>query len=126
MDGKGGLRGFKVAMFDLVTWQILHSMEMPPSPHNHIWFSLRPSSIFITSICGGEVVPTTLDMNIDFHIQATSLDNKAMSPRWCPHVFLTLIFYQNWVRNLIKHSKSIKRVRFGVVLQFKLRLGLST
>ena len=35
-----------------------------------------------------------------------------VSPIWCPHVFLTLILYQIWVRNLITQLKNIKRVRF--------------
>ena len=47
------------------------------------------------------------------------LKGASMSPKWCPQLFLTIIFRQVWVFNLIMQSKNIKKMRFGVGLCFK-------
>ena len=45
--------------------------------------------------------------------------NTCVSPKWCPQLFLTLIFYLIWVFNLIIQSKNIKKCRFGFELRVK-------
>lgn len=104
---EGGFEGVQGcnAQFGYLAISIFHgNASIPPQPR----FSSRASSTFTTSICE-EVVPITLDMNIDFHIRATSQENKATSA-WCFAIAFTSYLVWSWGPSFLQTSSTNYRL----------------